>query len=174
LLCRLLTRPGFLSHLRSFNGCDGPEIFPSSTHPICLIGADADNYEQIAGSDPMARKSAAIADLDYLIKRYGSNPAWLRVAGRPVLFIYQRALEALTLDEWREVLSQVRRDNAGGVLFIADSLAREPVAVFDLTAAAPTVSQKAPNGCRRRNCWLGGTPLIRKWLRQRAPVKSLL
>jgi hypothetical protein len=41
LLCRFLTRPGFLSHLRSFNGYDGPEILPSSTHPICLISADA-------------------------------------------------------------------------------------------------------------------------------------
>src|SRR5215813_1213581 len=41
LLCRLLTRSGFLSHLRSFNGDDEPEILPSSTHPICLIGADA-------------------------------------------------------------------------------------------------------------------------------------
>jgi hypothetical protein len=26
LLCRFLHRPGFLSHLRSFNGYDGPEI----------------------------------------------------------------------------------------------------------------------------------------------------
>src|SRR5205814_4120068 len=26
---------------RSFNGYDGPEILPSSTRPICLIGADA-------------------------------------------------------------------------------------------------------------------------------------
>src|SRR5205814_3518631 len=41
LLCRFLNRPGFLSHLRSFNGYDGPEILPSSTQPICLIGPDA-------------------------------------------------------------------------------------------------------------------------------------
>ena len=34
-------RPGFLSHLRSFNGYDGPEILPSSTRHFCLIGADA-------------------------------------------------------------------------------------------------------------------------------------
>src|SRR5438128_1368745 len=41
LLCRFLSPPGFLSHLRSFNGYDGPEILPSSTQPICLMGADA-------------------------------------------------------------------------------------------------------------------------------------
>src|SRR5580658_5414411 len=41
LFCRFLHRPGFLSHLRSLNGYDGPEILPISTQPICLIGADA-------------------------------------------------------------------------------------------------------------------------------------
>src|SRR5205085_7778762 len=47
LLCRFLNRPGFLSHLRSFNGYDGPEILPSSTQPICLIGADAGQSKRI-------------------------------------------------------------------------------------------------------------------------------
>src|SRR5437762_785613 len=41
LFCRFLHRPGFLSHLRSFNGYDGPEILPSSTGLFCLVGADA-------------------------------------------------------------------------------------------------------------------------------------
>src|SRR6202035_2564454 len=41
LFCRFLHRPGFLSHLRSFKGYDEPEILPSSTRRICLIGADA-------------------------------------------------------------------------------------------------------------------------------------
>src|ERR1041384_5887793 len=41
LLRRFLHRPGFLPHLRSFNGYDGPEILPSSTQQICLRGADA-------------------------------------------------------------------------------------------------------------------------------------
>ena len=34
-------RPGFLSHLRSFNGYDGPEITSSLTRHSCFIGADA-------------------------------------------------------------------------------------------------------------------------------------
>src|ERR1700730_11431680 len=41
LFCRFLHRPGFLSHLRSLKGYDEPEILPSSTRRICLIGADA-------------------------------------------------------------------------------------------------------------------------------------
>src|ERR1700688_5048799 len=41
LFRRFLHRPGFLSHLRSLKSYDEPEILPSSTRPICLIGADA-------------------------------------------------------------------------------------------------------------------------------------
>src|SRR5438067_9482734 len=44
LFRRFLHRPGFLSHLRSFNGYDGPEILPSSTRLFCLIGADAGHF----------------------------------------------------------------------------------------------------------------------------------
>src|ERR1700730_3217975 len=40
LFCRFLHQPGFLSHLRSLKGYDEPEILPSSTRRICLIGAD--------------------------------------------------------------------------------------------------------------------------------------
>ncbi len=47
LLRRFLHRPGFLSHLRSLNGYDGPEILSISTQPICLIGADAGHCQLI-------------------------------------------------------------------------------------------------------------------------------
>src|SRR5580700_5596571 len=40
LFRRFLHRPGFLSHLRSLKGYDEPEILPSSTRQICLMGAD--------------------------------------------------------------------------------------------------------------------------------------
>src|ERR1051326_7435668 len=36
-----LTGPDFCPIFAPFNGYDGPEILPSSTQPICLIGADA-------------------------------------------------------------------------------------------------------------------------------------
>src|SRR3984893_10222136 len=45
LFCRFLHQPGFLSHLRSLKGYDEPEILPSSTRRICLIGADPGQAE---------------------------------------------------------------------------------------------------------------------------------
>jgi glycoprotein endo-alpha-1,2-mannosidase len=115
----------------------GQRDFTDQGMPLLLAAAGRHGlvvsayYEQIAGSDPAARRAAAIADLDYLIERYGSNPAWLRVGGKPVLFIYDRALGMLALNEWQEVLVQVRRNNPEGVILIADSLTRDSLAVFD-------------------------------------------
>jgi glycoprotein endo-alpha-1,2-mannosidase len=88
-------------------------------------------YEKIVGDDPPNRVKAAISDLDYLLSHYGSDKAWLRANGKPVIFVYGRALNALQPAEWREVIAQVRRDNPGGVVLIADSFKPEYVAEFD-------------------------------------------
>jgi glycoprotein endo-alpha-1,2-mannosidase len=88
-------------------------------------------YEKIAGDDPASRKKAAVADLDYLLSRYGQDKAWLRAGGRPVVFVYGRALGALSLAEWQEVAAEVRRDNPGGVALVADTLDQARLAGFD-------------------------------------------
>ncbi len=62
-------------------------------------------YEKIAGDDPASRKKAAVADLDYLLSRYGQDKAWLRAEGRPVVFVYGRALGALSPAEWQEAIA---------------------------------------------------------------------
>ncbi len=51
LFSRCSHRPGFLSHLRSLIGYDEPEILPSSTRQICLIGADAGHNHRLACID---------------------------------------------------------------------------------------------------------------------------
>jgi glycoprotein endo-alpha-1,2-mannosidase len=88
-------------------------------------------YEKISGDDAASRGKSAVADLDYLLAQYGSNKAWLRAGGKPVIFVYGRALTALPLEQWRDVIAEVRRDNPGGVVLIADSFAPDYVAVFD-------------------------------------------
>jgi glycoprotein endo-alpha-1,2-mannosidase len=88
-------------------------------------------YEKINGNDPASRVRSTVADLDYLLAHYGSNKAWLRANGRPVIFVYGRALHALPPALWHTVIAQVRRDNPGGAALIADSFAPQYVAVFD-------------------------------------------
>jgi glycoprotein endo-alpha-1,2-mannosidase len=88
-------------------------------------------YERIAREGAASRKVTALADLDYILTHYGADKAWLRAAGRPVVFVYGRALHQLSPAEWREVVVQLRHDNPGGVVLVADSLDSKDLVGFD-------------------------------------------
>jgi glycoprotein endo-alpha-1,2-mannosidase len=115
----------------------GRDSFEDLGMPPLLAAAGKHNlsvsayYEKITGNDAASRMAAAISDLDYLLARYGTDEAWLRAGGKPVLFVYGRALHELLPAEWQEVIAQVRRDNPGGAVLIAGSLDPKFVSVFD-------------------------------------------
>jgi hypothetical protein len=88
-------------------------------------------YEKITGEDSPTRKASAVADFNYLLRQYADHPAWLRANGWPVLFIYGRALQELSPDEWQDVLARVRRENPTGVLFVAPPTASGDDPMFD-------------------------------------------
>ncbi len=115
----------------------GQESFEDQGMPLLLAAAGKHKlsvsayYEKITGDDAASRIKAAVTDIEYLLTRYSTDKAWLRAGGKPVLFVYGRALHELTPANWQEVIAQVRRDNPGGVVLIADSLDRKFVSVFD-------------------------------------------
>ena len=88
-------------------------------------------YEKIAGDDAASRITAAVGDIDYLLTHYGNDKAWQRAGGKPILFVYGRALQELSPADWQEVITQVRHYNPGGIVLIADSLDRGFVSTFD-------------------------------------------
>ena len=55
-------------------------------------------YENEGGADPAA--DAVRADLDYVATRYATSPNFLRVSGRPVLFVYSADDDCAVLDRW--------------------------------------------------------------------------
>jgi len=115
----------------------GRDSFEDRGMPLLLAAADKHKlsvsayYETIAGEDTASRIRAAVGDVDYLLTHYGSDKAWLRDGGKPVLFVYGRALHELSPADWQEVITQVQRDNPGGVVLVADSLDRGFVSTFD-------------------------------------------
>ena len=115
----------------------GRDSFEDRGMPLLLAAAAkhqlsvAAYYEKIAGEDPASRIKAAVGDIDYLLTQYGSDKAWLRAGGKPVLFVYGRALQELSPVDWQAAIAQVRRDNPDGVVIIADSLDRGFVSAFD-------------------------------------------
>lgn len=121
----------------------GPGSFEDNGMPLLLEAAGrlrlavSAYYETIGGrgaamtGDSAGRAKAAITDLNYLLARYATDKAWLRADGKPVLFVYGRALHQLSPAEWQDVIAQLRRDNPNGVVLIADAFDRKYVSVFD-------------------------------------------
>lgn len=103
------------------------------------------------GDDPQTRIKSAVADLDYLLSRYARDKAWLRADGKPVVFVYGRALKELSPSEWQEVVGQLRRDNPGGTVLVADTFDRAYLAAFDGASTYNITGQtrrKAPSQIR--------------------------
>ncbi|MEN3000509.1 MAG: hypothetical protein ABDI19_01555 [Armatimonadota bacterium] len=74
---------------------------------------------------------SAVQDWLYLLRQYGSHPAWLTVDGKPVIFVYGRALGQLSLIQWAQVLERVNREHKAGVCAIADQLGKGAARIFD-------------------------------------------
>ena len=72
----------------------------------------------------------AVSDLVYLLGRYGTNKAFLKVDGKPVIFVYGRVLSQIPRTAWRTIIAQTRAE-VGSFLLIADSNQTNDAAFFD-------------------------------------------
>ncbi len=75
--------------------------------------------------------NSVVAEWLDLCERFGKHPAYLKVEGKPVIFVYGRAMEQLSLPQWAQVLVEVERQYKPGVCAIADRLSRATCRVFD-------------------------------------------
>ena len=73
----------------------------------------------------------ALGDLEYITKKYGRHPAWLSAGGKPVIFVYGRALNDLKLPVWQQVVSEASAKFPGGAAFVGDRISAEAARVFD-------------------------------------------
>ncbi len=82
---------------------------------------DGHGQEQIDG---------AVSDLAYMVTNYGSSPAYLKVNGRPVIFIYERVLAQIPESAWPAIISETRAE-VGNFLLIADGPKTNYARMFD-------------------------------------------
>jgi len=74
---------------------------------------------------------AAADDTVAMLNRYAQHPAWLCVDGKPVVFIYGRAVGQIGLNGWLDAAVRVNRRYPGGAVLIGDQLSRSAARVFD-------------------------------------------
>jgi len=108
---------------------------------------------------PQTPQSAA-DDIVGVLDKYGQHPAHLKVDGKPVVFIYGRALQELGLAKWHEVIELVNNKYKAGVTAIGDQFSQGAARVFDgvhtyntagsLRGLDPPAAQKWANESYRR------------------------
>ena len=72
--------------------------------------------------------AGAADDLLYILRRYGGRPGHLQHDGKPVVFVYGRAMGSLSADQWKEVVAQVRA--AVPCFLVADGASGELAGLF--------------------------------------------
>ena len=73
------------------------------------IGLKVTIYYEVAKPRKAPTPEATADDLQSLLTLYANHPAWLRVRGKPVVFVYGRAVNELHLTGWEQVIAQVNR-----------------------------------------------------------------
>jgi hypothetical protein len=142
----------------------GQELFEDATLDLLVPAAERHGlaitayYETLPAAVVAAgygeQVDAAVADITRLLDRHGDGPSWLRIAGRPVLFVYARAVDQLGVEGWRRVAARMRMrdrppilvaDLSGETGFGEARLAFEGVHIYNDSAATAGLS---PAGLR--------------------------
>jgi len=75
--------------------------------------------------------ASAKNDLFYILNRYANHPAWMRLDGKPVIFIYFRAIRDIGLKSWSEVATGLREEYPGSAILLGDKISEQSARVFD-------------------------------------------
>jgi len=94
------------------------------------LGFQVTVYWETAPGSGEKQIRQAVSDLTYLLRRYGSSPAFLKVQGKPVLFVYGRVMHQIPASSWPEIIRQARAQ-AGDFLLIADGYSIRNARLFD-------------------------------------------
>jgi len=73
----------------------------------------------------------ASGDIVKVLNEYGGHNAYLKVNGKPVVFVYGRALGQLGLEGWLKTIELVNKEYKGGITAIGDKFSYGSARVFD-------------------------------------------
>jgi len=73
----------------------------------------------------------AVGDLVYLLRTYGRHPAFLKVNGAPVIFVYGRVMGQIPQGAWPEIITRTRERVGFDFRLIADGYRTDWARMFD-------------------------------------------
>jgi len=87
-------------------------------------------YESVRGErEPPA--SQVVEELSYVLGKYSSHPAFLKIEGKPVVFVYAVEAYGRKPSFWADVLAKVRNSTGIDAIFIADTFNTAYLEAFD-------------------------------------------
>ena len=78
---------------------------------------------------PQSGIAGVVDDLRYILTHYGRHPGFFVFDGKPVIFVYGRAIKQLSAEQWDQVVRQIRQEHQ--VVLIADTDAADLIRLFD-------------------------------------------
>jgi hypothetical protein len=94
-------------------------------------GFEATVYWETVPGEGQAKIERAINDLVYVLRKYGGHPAFLKLNGKPVIFVYGRVMGQVELSEWPEIITKARESYGKDFLLIADGYREDYARLFD-------------------------------------------
>jgi glycoprotein endo-alpha-1,2-mannosidase len=105
---------------------------------------------------PQTPQSAA-DDIVKVLDKYGEHPAHLRINGKPVVFVYGRALQELGLTDWLKAVELVNGKSKSGVTAIGDQFSYGSARVFDGVHTYNTAGSLREMTVAEARKWASGT-----------------
>jgi len=92
---------------------------------------EATIYWEIAPGEGNTRIANAVDDLVYVLEKYSSHPAFLKLDGKPVIFVYGRVMGQVTMSEWPAIITLAQKRSGKDFLLIADGYQDGYARLFD-------------------------------------------
>jgi hypothetical protein len=113
----------------------GQGTYEDRAFQLLLVQADKHDFKttiywEIAPEEGREQIDHAINDLVYVLKNYGPRKSFLKVEGKPVIFVYGRVMEEVPLASWPAIINGAR-SQAGDFLLIADGYSESFARMFD-------------------------------------------
>jgi hypothetical protein len=110
-------------------------------------------YEAVP--DPKSPQSAA-DDIVKILEHYAGHPAYLKTGGRPVVFIYGRAVGDIGLYGWYQARQLINQKYKAGVFLVGDQMSYAAANVFDATHTYNTCGELANKTVEKIESWTKG------------------
>ena len=114
----------------------GPRDYSDRAMPKILDRAEEHGlevtvyWETVPGSgERQIRKG--VSDIEYLLENYADHPAFLKVGGKPVIFVYGRIMGQVHPNQWCEIIPRARKKTGRDFLLIADGYTEGNARLFE-------------------------------------------